>query len=214
MLENIKIDVINLKHRRDRLDHARQSMKKILDLNINDVNFFEANYIPENGMLGCAISHFTVLSNFIRDMRYDYQIIFEDDIVFRNEFNLRNLLDDLNKHAPYYDLFQFASWNHTILKSFGKNIIRVCNSVTASGYLIKRDFAPTLLECFSRSINLLRSYHSDNSTQRRFVMENFTIDQLWKPIQLTHNFLTTNPTYGYQMAGYSDIHKRNIDLLS
>lgn len=214
MFENIKIDVINLEHRVDRFELVKQSMKQILDLNINDVNFFKAIYMPENGMMGCALSHFSILANFLKETKYDYQIVFEDDIVFRKCFNLKDLIEKLNSNARNYDLFQFASWNHVIIDDHQEDIVRICNSVTASGYLIKRNFAPTLLDCFGRSINLLKKYYSESPDQMRFVMENFTIDQLWKPIQLTHNFVTTIPTYGHQRAGYSDIHKRNIGILT
>jgi len=208
-MRNIKIDIINLAHREDRKNQSIESMAKIKDLIITKENFFEACNMPDNGMMGCAISHFSVISDFIKQPEYDYQIIFEDDIEFRQEFELKSILNVLYQFAPTFDAFLFAHNTAIFTEVIYSNYQKVINAQTASGYLIARKFAPKLLECFARAINSMSKF--SNPEQRPLINSLFAHDILWKQLQLENLFITTNPAHGFQRASYSDIEKKDVD---
>lgn len=208
-MRSTKIDIINLAHREDRKNQSVASMMKIKDVVITEENFFEACSMPDNGMLGCAISHFSIISDFIKQPKYDYQIVFEDDIEFRYEFELNTIFKVLNEFAPTFDVFLFAHNTAVFTEVIHSNFHKVINAQTASGYLITRKFATKLLECFARAINNMSNF--SNPEQRPLINALFAHDILWKQLQLEHLFITTNPAYGFQRASYSDIEKKNVD---
>jgi glycosyl transferase, family 25 len=207
----IKIDIINLKHRNDRKQRVTEELKKIVDLEIDESNFFDALYIPDNGMLGCALSHFTIISNFIKNTKYQYQVIFEDDIVFKKNVFLKDVIGVFKKY-PQINLYQFAQLGATGIQNLEGDFWRVVNTTTCSGYIIKREFAPRILMCFAKSINLLSKYHSINNKQEHFIRNNFTIDILWKELQTEFFFVTNFPSYAFQGQSFSDIQKKTVQL--
>lgn len=208
-MRNIKIDIINLAHREDRKNQSIQSMTKIKDLIIAKENFFEACNMPDNGALGCAISHFSVISDFIKQPQYEYQLVFEDDIEFRQEFELNSIFNVMNQFSPTFDAFLFAHNTALFTEVLYSNYQRVINAQTTSGYLITRKFAPKLLECFAMAINFMNKF--SNPEQRPLINSLFAIDVLWKQLQLENIFITTDPAYGFQRAGYSDVEKKDVD---
>lgn len=74
-MKNIKVDIINLENREDRKVEVLNSLTKIEDLNVGESNIFKAHREENNGALGCAISHFSVITDFIKNNQYDYQIV-------------------------------------------------------------------------------------------------------------------------------------------
>ena len=208
-MRNTKIDIINLPHRDDRRQESIESMRKIKDIVITTDNFFEACSMPDNGMLGCAISHFSIVAEFIKQPKYEYQIVFEDDIEFRNEFELNSIFNVIDEFAPTFDVFLFSHNTAIFTETIHLNYQKVINAQTASGYLITKKFAPKFLECFARAINFMSKF--SNPESRSLVNGLFAHDQLWKQLQLDNFFITTNPAYGFQRASYSDIEKKEVN---
>ena len=100
-----KIFVINLKHRTDRKEHVLNEFKKVglditehiqffdaiygkeLNLNLEIVNLFNGNdFGNRKGVIGCALSHYELWLNLLKEKETDYYVIFEDDIQLNNNF--------------------------------------------------------------------------------------------------------------------------------
>ena len=99
--------IINLKRREDR---KKSMASKLSEQNITKYDFFEAvdgkllepspnikNLVKNNdfnyrkGVIGCALSHYTIWNNLINDNKNSYYVILEDDIKLTPNFNI--LLD-------------------------------------------------------------------------------------------------------------------------
>lgn len=205
-MKNIKVDIINLEHRTDRKIQVLNSLTNIEDLKVDESNIFKAHNDEINGALGCAISHFSVISDFIKNGNYHYQIIFEDDIEFRKKFKITELISSLTGR---FDCFLFAHNTALFTENLSGGFVRAINAQTASGYILTREFAPLILEKFAESINGMIKFR--NPSQKNTVNHFFAIDQLWKQLQLTHRFVTTNPAMGFQRPSYSDIEMKDVD---
>jgi GR25 family glycosyltransferase involved in LPS biosynthesis len=100
---NYKILIVNLKRREDRKNNI---INLLNNHNINNYFFYEAvdgNNIPLNleikniftnndfynrcGIIGCALSHYNIWLDLIKDKDNDYYIVLEDDITLDNSFN-------------------------------------------------------------------------------------------------------------------------------
>jgi GR25 family glycosyltransferase involved in LPS biosynthesis len=205
-MNNVKIDVINLEHRTDRRAQVLGALLHIQDLRIEDVDIFKAHKDDVNGALGCAISHFSVLAEFLKSPQYDYQLIFEDDIEFKKTFNIHELINSLDGR---FDCFLFAHNKAITIENLSGGFSRVINAQTTSGYIVTRTFAPRLLEKFAESINNLHKF--GNPIQKATTYSLFSIDVLWKELQLRFNFITTIPSLAKQRSSYSDVEMKHVD---
>lgn len=99
--------IINLKRREDR---KKSMASKLFEQNITKYDFFEAvdgkllepspnikklfknnDFNYRKGVIGCALSHYTIWNNLINDNKNSYYVILEDDIKLTPNFNI--LLD-------------------------------------------------------------------------------------------------------------------------
>ena len=76
-------------------------------------------------------------------------------------------------------------------------------ALTASGYIIHRSFATTLLHNF-----LQAAYHLNESNCSK---AEYAHDVLWKKHQQSGKWFALKPVIGRQRASYSDIEKMNVD---
>ena len=120
-----KIIVINLKHRTDRKQNVLNEFKKYgfdtseniqffdaiygkeLSLNLEIVNLFNGNdFGNRKGVIGCALSHYELWLNLLKEKETDYYLIFEDDFQLNNNFiNGWNFIKNninLNEHDVLY----------------------------------------------------------------------------------------------------------------
>jgi len=101
-MQNYKIKIVNLKKRNDRRKNIENIFKKI---NFENYSFYEAldgkniplnleiKYLFENNdfgnrkcFIGCALSHYNIWIDFLKDKTSQYYIIFEDDIILSDYF--------------------------------------------------------------------------------------------------------------------------------
>lgn len=195
-----KIYYINLDHRTDRNEHILKLLNEIgIDLSI--VKRISAIFNPNNGALGCSLSHIKVLEEFISS-KYETCLIIEDDL---DIYNPSNFKDDINKifiNNIDFDIIQISA---NILKSSDSNYDFLCkieDSQTTSGYIVNRKFANTLLENFKESANSMVTYNKQH---------NNCLDIYWKKLQPISKWFCFNPKLGFQLDGYSDIEKRNTN---
>lgn len=145
------------------------------------------------------------MAEFIKQTQYDYQIIFEDDIEFRQKIKIQELIYSL---GGGFDCFLFAHNAAVVIEKVGDKFSRVIGAHTASAYIVTRKFAPVLLSKFAGSVNNLSKFRS---SPKEVVNSFFAIDILWKELQITHKFLTTVPSMAFQYPSYSDILQRDVD---
>jgi hypothetical protein len=84
-----------------------------------------------------------------------------------------------------------------------EKIIKILNSQTASGYIIKRSYIPTLLEIYGEDMT---EYVRTNE------WGNYFTDQSWKVLQPVDNWYSFTPSVGVQRPSYSDIQNGYIDI--
>ena len=102
-MQNYKIKIVNLKKRNDRKKNIENIFKKI---NFESYSFYEAvdgKNIPLNleikdlfknndfgnrkCFIGCALSHYNIWIDLLKDKTSQYYIIFEDDIILSDYFS-------------------------------------------------------------------------------------------------------------------------------
>ena len=204
--ENIQSDFpnlyyINLKSRKDRKKHIDEQLEKInypLD-KIERINAVK----KEDGLLGCIQSHIEALKKGL-ESKDKFIIIIEDDLTWK--FDKEKTNDILNKC-----LNTDTEWNVILLAVNGNTeyhneyLNKVINSQTTSGYIIKKEYIPILLNLWETKMEerLIKGKDSSLYEENK---DTTVIDQCWKILQ-NDKWYATNPVLGYQMESYSDIQK-------
>lgn len=193
-----KIYFINLNHRVDRLCHIENVLKN-LKFKKNKIKKIEAEYVQENGSLGCAISHVKTLNEFIKSNKNNC-LILEDDFNYFDIDLFNKSIDFFFKLNIEWDIIQLASNTIRYSNTDHDYLIKIEESQTTSAYLLNRKFASKLKRCFYESVVNLKN---------EFKIE-YCIDQNWKKIQSSSLWFCFDPKLGYQIDGYSDIEKQIV----
>lgn len=115
---SIPIKILNLKRRPDRRKNMEDKLK---DIGVNNYEFIDAvdgqilqpnpdlKYFFRNndfgyrrGMMGCALSHYNLLKQLIKDPFNDYYLIMEDDATFCSNFGEK--INNLSSHFKNKEL--------------------------------------------------------------------------------------------------------------
>lgn len=198
-MNNIKYYYINLDNRPDRNDHIINQFKKY---NITNYSRIAAYKEINRPAIGCTLSHINTIQQFI-DSNYEYCIILEDDFKFiltpEQYSNMLNLAFNIKNE------WNIILLSGNVLKSKIYNeYLKYCLNVqTTSGYMIKKEFAPILLNNFIDAYNL--STKTANS-------KTIHIDRHWKKLQIPKNkFFIFYPKCGRQLSGFSDISRKKVN---
>jgi len=194
MSNNIeKIFYINLEKRSDRCE---QIVKELKEYNLyENSERIEAIYTPEQGILGCTMSHLSTIK-LAKERGYKNILILEDDyyfIISKEEFE-KELSQFFDEKIPYdvcmisYNINESKSTEYPFLK-------KVIDGQTGSGYIVKDSFYDSLIEIFEEAIPLLRD------TQQHWKYAN---DQIWKRLQPISKWYALTTRCGKQRDGYSD----------
>jgi GR25 family glycosyltransferase involved in LPS biosynthesis len=208
---NYIIYYINLDHRTDRNEQFLSELSKI-GIPSEKIIRIPAVYNKEHGDVGCSNSHILTIETFMKS-DYDRCIVFEDDFVFINK------TPDL---ANYFIQFQNAEKNEGLVWDvvlFSANevdtlpteypfLMKINNSQTASGYMVSKKYAPTLLSNFKEGVVKLDAGYKNNDSNPG---GSYAIDQYWKLLQKTDNWYRFEPKLGKQRESYSDIQKGVMD---
>ena len=198
---------INLKNRTERKKHILQELNKINYPSNKIVRIDAVKH--NNGLTGCALSHIKAIKLAIKN-NDDYAIIMEDDFTWKYDSNTTNKI--LNK------CFNFKEdWNVILLskngevKQYNDFLDKVIQSQTASGYIIKKKYIPTLLKLWEENVSIRLKYNiSKKNPYKNYTNHNTALDICWKKLQ-GDKWFSTNPILGYQMESYSDIEKKVVD---
>jgi hypothetical protein len=178
-MKHIKIYVINLEKRKDRLKDVSKMLK---GYNWERVEAIET----KNGYYGCVLSHIKCLKKAIKEGLPEV-IIMEDDheIKFPRNFT-------------YPD----GRWDVCLLTGksvMGENLndkfMKISSARHTDCYMVKGTYFLTMLECFNNSLlELLNEYNHPNF-----------LDVYWEKYMEKDNFLCLRNLIGGQRNGLSDI---------
>ena len=186
----------NLEHRTDRKDHMLKQFEAI-NINRDDILRIDACYRPGFGHLGCSESHIKALQTALSN-GWEWTAIFEDDFTFHRPAMFQEEVQHaLKTFQP--DILLLAQGHKGLIykDTSDPNIICITRSVTASGYIIHRQYVRVLLKNFQESRNQLEAAGKDATW--------FCLDQAWAPLQRTDRWFGFKQPIGYQEEGHSDI---------
>jgi len=202
---SINIDVvyyINLDHRTDRKKEFLEEMKKV-GYPKNRIQRISGVYKPEEGDLGCSLSHIEALTQFIHSP-YHTCIIFEDDFEWVDSGDVISKINKFLRANIQYDVCLLAGnvyESNPFALYPGINKIVAC--ATTSGYIVTKDYAATLLKNYTEGARLLeKSYQNGKKDKSN---QPYAIDQYWQKLQAKDNWFIFNPVLGKQRESFSDI---------
>lgn len=192
--------VVNLETRSDRLE----AINGVLG-SLGIVNHKIVKGVPHScGTLGCSLSHAMALSECI-DSNATTCAVFEDD------FEL--ICDPADAHAAVERFFRREppSWEMLMLSSHVLSSspseyshLEVINTaLTGSGYVVHKDYAPTLLRKLLQAAYSLNHYNC--------VTIEYAPDVLWRELQQSKKWFALKPLIGKQRASFSDIEQKHVD---
>ena len=196
---------INLDKRKDRKEEFLDNFNEIDE---NRIIKIRAHHYPDNGAAGCLMSHITALSKALSDNMGENILICEDDFMIKDMNYFNKMLDLFVNKIPKWHVVMLGH-NTVESKDTGietkqhEKIIRILNSQTTSGYLIKRSYIPKLLDIYAKD---LKEYMKTGE------WGNFYTDQSWKILQPVDDWYAFEPSVGFQRPSYSDIQNGFISV--
>lgn len=190
---------INLAHRTDRKDHILLELEKC-GITPSKIHRIDA-VLKKPGALGCGLSHIKALTEAFSHSDWNTVLILEDDFTFRPDSEMNNKIRELCTSHSFFDVGllsynpEFVKYRDTIIPSIKK----ITYSQTASAYVIRRHYIPTLLQNMKAA-----TYDMERFGKRH---EN-CIDIHWSILQPNGYWYAIFPAIGYQYDNYSDIEHR------
>lgn len=191
---------INLDSRKDRRDHF-ENLKSVYPF-LSVIERFSA-IENSDGPLGCCCSHRMVLEKSL-EIDEPYVAIFEDDFTILNDNFFRQFISEFEK------IKSNDNWSVIVLTPRGSSVPRkdigefkrIIDHQTATGYIVKREIIPILIDNLKESEKL----------QIQGVDKNISAnDQYWKRMQLEYPFYYYKNIFAGQLVGWSNIEKRYVD---
>ena len=192
MSHNIdKIIYINLLKRVDR----REEIEKELNTFGLDYERFQAIETPGFGILGCGLSHLSVLK-LAKERQYKNILILEDDFTFivtKEEFEKQLTMFfssniDYNVCMLSYNLKEKEETKYDFLW-------KMIYAQTASGYIVNSNYYDKLIDLYEWAMPLLEQ------TKAHWIYAN---DVVWKKYQLNDNWYCFKTRIGKQRPSWSD----------
>ena len=189
---------INLDHRTDRNGEFLREMDKA-GIPKEKIHRVSGVYDKERGLLGCAKSHIKVLEDFIQK-GYSKCIIFEDD------FELVGDPSVIKSLTMPFDVIMLSANEYNVQDSQYPGLKKVLDAQTTSGYMLSKEFAPTLLQNFKEGAPLIEASYNGKKYEARYA-----IDQYWKKLQPDSKWYMCSPKIGKQRKSFSDIQEGVVD---
>lgn len=155
---------------------------------------------PGNGILGCTMGHIKAIETFLSSS-FTNCIIFEDDYVpldiptfWQNFQKLKDSKLEYDIVMGSYNVLDYDDTQFDFIK-------RVKASLTASAYLITRDFAPKLVEVLKEGLQ--KKVEREAITHQK--ADEFSNDVYWQKLMPVSKWYCFYPRIGIQRESYSDI---------
>jgi len=157
----------------------------------------------ENGALGCSLSHIKSIEYMLEHPEWNTCLILEDDFTFRSEDSdeldckLRELFDNIKE----FDMCLLSSGCLKYSNTHMNDIKKVTYSQTTSSYILRKKFAPTLLDNMRASSSDMRINGKCHQN---------CLDIHWTILQPNSSWYVFVPALGYQYSSYSDIELKTV----
>jgi GR25 family glycosyltransferase involved in LPS biosynthesis len=184
---------INLDRRPDRWEQAQSEFKKH---NITVERFSAIDGNPNNiqtniviGHVGCVLSHLNIIKE-AKDKKLKNILIFEDDVVFSDDFNDR--FESMYEKVPKdWNMLYFGGSHHGKLEMISDNIGRARKTYTTHAYAIKSDVFDVAIKLLSKA--------------------QYEVDVTLSLMQQSFNVYVIRPHLAWQRDGYSDILNKDVN---
>ena len=190
---------INLNYRTDRRAQFENWIQES-NFPLEKVERIEAVGIPGRPHIGCGLSHIKALETFIASGQ-SYGFIFEDDYEPLDSGTFWKSIEQIFTSGLEFDVV-LCSYNQ--LQSIDTDIPyikQVFSSMTASGYIVTRDYAPRLRDCLLEAHQL--ALEEEARTHRK--TDQYMNDVYWMKLMHVDRWYCYYPRLGKQRAGYSDL---------
>lgn len=184
---------INLKRREDRKREMEAQMEKYGI----PIERFDAVDRPEptKGIVGCTQSHLAVLK-LAKERNYQTVLIFEDDFeITMQQEELYAALHNLVTNNIRYDVCMLGYKLEEGKDTEYEFLKRAYKTISASAYLVRREFYQKIIDLYEWAIPLLES------TGEHW---NYANDQVWNQLKPNALWYCIHPRVGKQRDGYSD----------
>lgn len=203
MILPFSVKIVNLAHRQDRRQQCIEELRKA---EIDTYSFVDAKYTPGLGYKGCALSQAKAMMDFMFEDDREFLLVLEDDFMVCDNINLKQLINSAISFSNHWDVFMLAHneaipIEHTPMQSSQ----RVINALTASAYIIKKSYVPTMIECFLNASNYIGDYSTLPEPNVWMARHHFCCDVLWRQLQISDVFWAAFPRATVQRASFSDI---------
>jgi GR25 family glycosyltransferase involved in LPS biosynthesis len=204
--------VINLDVRMDRWNECCDEFGRI-GASMSEVNRFSAIPNDTHGAIGCGFSHALALTQFLIKSDEQYCLILEDDFKFKEDIG--SVISDINYFLTTVSDWQVLLLSGNAVKTISgstNRYLKVISSLTTAAYIVKRTYAPRLIEKFLFGAEKLKTYipiippYSWGT-----LLELYAADSVWQDLQKEDNWFILNPAPVIQRASYSNIMLQNVD---
>jgi GR25 family glycosyltransferase involved in LPS biosynthesis len=188
----MKIYCINLDRRPDRWEKAKEQ-HWMNGLNVErfpavDGRDFVKNYPCDPGNNGCTLSHYFIVER-AKLLGLPMVMVLEDDADLHIDFNA--LLKECMESLPEdWDMLYFGGTHKKRPKIENTKILRVIETYTTHGYIIRESMYDAVLD--------------------NFKYLNEPVDCLYVDLQTRYNCYVTDPPIAWQRGGFSDIVGRDM----
>jgi GR25 family glycosyltransferase involved in LPS biosynthesis len=204
---------INLDHRADR----QLEMEEWLEASgvpSEKVTRISAIYTPptgdykcsESGAFGCTKSHIKTIKEFLAS-DYNTCMILEDDYTPLDVGTFWNTVRRIITDKVDFDIV-LCAYNKLESELGPTDYLRkVTYSLSTSGYILTRDFAPVLLNNYEEGLEKLIEVY----TQTRAINHTYVLDNYWTRLMPTTKWYCFYPRLGVQRNSHSDILDRYVE---
>ena len=200
-----RIMYINLDKRKDRRDEIIDEFQK-LGIDPCDLIRIKAEYTPENGAIGCFLSHVKALQKSIYEFPGQNILICEDDLHFplsKEETleKMRNFVKD-----PLFDrrdVWMISNNPQKMEDTHNSNVKRLLEAQMSSGYVANTKYLEKILHIY---LQKLKKFQESGKWTRGYCN-----DQCWKPLQKVDKWYSIKPNIGIQRESFSDIENKKVN---
>lgn len=177
---------INLKNRKDRKE---QILNELTRNKIPLDKIYRINAVEDkiNGHLGCIKSHIKALKK-AKELNLKNVVIFEDDFIFnklKQEID-KQMNEFLEKKGDNWDVIKLSTAYISSEPTDMKDIYKIKESSTSSGYIVNKKFYNILLKEYYKSRDKLEEFtknHKKNEDTKIYIADNIALDQHWYSLQ-------------------------------
>jgi len=206
------IDIVYYINLDKRTDRKTELVGELVKINYPEdkIERISAIYEKGRGHLGCSKSHIKTMQHFLASP-HQTCFVLEDDFEWaQSPENTIGQINTLFENNVDFDVCMLSvnPYDLTDTKEY-PFLQKVNNGLTASGYIVNKKFASTLLENFMEGAQKLEQSYIENDNKDYH--GGYAIDQYWCNLQPQNKWYVFNPVLGKQRASFSDIQNGNVN---